>query len=83
MPFIISWGLWIARNEVIFNDRHGSPMEIASKVVSIIAYFLNSVPAPRRGVMAQELINKEFPWGYFDGAARGFLLIVVGGLQSS
>lgn len=59
------------RNERIFNDKHNSLGEIASKDVGIIAYFSVSGPSHSRRHVVQELINKEFPWGYFDGAAGG------------
>ena len=79
VPFIISWGVWIARNEVIFNNRPCTPVEIAIKVVGIIAFFSYLVYVPRRRVMAEELINKAIPLGYFDGAFGGVPVRCGGG----
>lgn len=45
-PLIISWGIWIARNDVIFSDIRRSPMEIASKAVGLIAFFSDVDPPP-------------------------------------
>ena len=80
MPFIFFWGLWIARNEVIFNNRHNSPMEIASKDAGFISFFSDSIPTPRQGVVSHEIINKEIPWGYFDGTVGGVPVRCGGGV---
>ena len=41
-PLIINWGIWIARNEVIFNGRSFSPSDIASKASGILLGFRSS-----------------------------------------
>ena len=56
---------------MIFNDRHSSPMEIATKDADIITFFMNFAPSLIRRPVVQEVINREIPWGYFDGATRG------------
>lgn len=47
VPFIISWGLWISRNDLIFKDITKTPSEIAIKVVGIVEHFLDLVPNVR------------------------------------
>ena len=42
VPLIISWGIWIAINEVIFKNKSSSPGDIASKAAGIITFFSNS-----------------------------------------
>ena len=78
VPFITSWALWIAINELIFNNKHSSPSEIASKAAGIIAFFIDSSPSQCMRIVVQKHINKEVPWGYFDGAVGGIRLDVVG-----
>ena len=39
VPFIISWGIWIARNDAIFKDLTKTPTEISSKTVGIFEFF--------------------------------------------
>lgn len=39
LSLIISWGIWIARNDCIFNDIHRSMLEIAAKTVGLIVFF--------------------------------------------
>lgn len=39
-PLIISWGIWLAKNQYIFNDRAQSPTVIAVNAIGILAHFL-------------------------------------------
>lgn len=46
---------------MIFNDKHNSPVEIATKAASIIAFFMDSTPSLRKWPVIQDLINQEIP----------------------
>ena len=39
--------------------------------MAISNHFLASQSPPRVRLPIQEIIDKSFPWGYFDGAAQG------------
>ena len=71
IPLIISWGIWIARNNLIFNDKGCSEVEIATKAVGLILFFLDADHPPCVTEVTVESINSEIPWGFFDGAAGG------------
>ena len=40
LPLIISWGVWLAKNDVIFNDLIKVPTEIAIKVMGITDHYV-------------------------------------------
>ena len=44
---------------------------MAANSVAIENHFLATQKPPRNRVLVQEVIDKTFPWGYFDGAAQG------------
>ena len=57
VPFIISWGLWIARNDAIFKGRLRTPVEIATKAVGIIIFYLDTTSPSRIWPVVQDHIN--------------------------
>ena len=44
---------------------------MAANSVAIANHFLASQSPPRVRLPVQEIIDKSFPWRYFDGAAQG------------
>ena len=64
-------GNWIYRNHSIFEDKVVTPQLVAANSVAIANHFLITPKPPRNRVLVQEIIDKTFPWGYFDGAAQG------------
>ena len=80
VPLIISWGLWIAKNELIFKDKGSSPVEIALKAVGLIVFYTDSDPPPRMRSVTSKIINEELPWGFFDGVVGGDSVCCRGGL---
>lgn len=71
IPLIISWGIWIARNNLIFEDIICLEVEIASKDASLILFFFDVESHSRVWEVSVETINVEIPWGFFDGATGG------------
>lgn len=70
LPPIICWGIWIARNRKIFNDRSPSAESIAIQSTAI----LSSIPEPeetRKSTQRrEEQVRNGIPWAYFDGASQ-------------
>ena len=71
LPAIVCWGIWIRRNNDIFEDRITTPQVVASNILAIAAHFSTEQKQPRVREIRQETIDKSFPWGYFDRAAQG------------
>jgi len=69
IPLLITWGTWLARNQVIFKD---SVFPIARLAAEGAAIF-DSIPAPSLSpsprLVRQEIIRPSIPWAYFDGAS--------------
>lgn len=80
-PLIVCWGIWLNKNYCIFQDalNHGPT------TCNYIAAIYNLIPDDPKQQHAQvitlEVINKSFPWAYFDGSAQA-VGYVVGGLCS-
>lgn len=67
IPFIISWGIWITRNDLIFKDITKTSSEIAIKAVGIADHFLDLLPKVRFRPILQENINFDMPWFFLMG----------------
>ena len=80
IPLIISWGVWLARNDVIFNDLIKVPTEIAIKAMGIAKHYVQLNSDLKTRNILQEQINLEMPWGYFDGAVEGNPSLCGGGV---
>lgn len=52
---------------------------IVANAIGILAHFPQYKEAPRIRQVQEEVINKEIPWGYFDGAAQGNPTLCGGG----
>lgn len=70
LPLIICWGVWIARNRCIFQDKRTPISVTAIQCVSIYS----SIPDPevkKSQVQIKDVNIKEgIPWAFFDGASQ-------------
>lgn len=69
IPLLITWGTWLARNQVIFKD---SVFPIGRLVVEGAAIYesihvLHATPTSR--LVRQETIRFSIPWAYYDRAS--------------
>ena len=79
LPLIITWGIWIARNRLIFDDKWTEPDIVAAQCIGTLQHFpqlKNTKPKRRVGVLE---LDKSIPWAFFDGPAQGNPLICGGG----
>eukprot|EP00253_Pinus_taeda_P033161 PITA_33161 len=70
LPLIISWGIWIARNRSIFQDK-GTPIAITASQSTAI---FSSIPEPKEAhsqrIVPEMQITEGIPWAFFDGASQ-------------
>ena len=64
------WGIWLARNRVIFLEKATSPEEVAKKGLDILSYFPQTKNNPSPRIIVLEQLNKNIPWAFFDGASQ-------------
>lgn len=81
MTLIVSWGIWIARNECIFNDTHRSILEIMAKAVGLIVFFSDTEALPQHRLCPSVQIDENMPWAFFDGVAGGDPIRCGGGIM--
>ena len=69
LPLLVIWGVWILRNNLLFNDKACTP----AITTSLSCGFLNSFPQYIKSTRQREDLNveldKSLPWGLFDGVA--------------
>eukprot|EP00253_Pinus_taeda_P001568 PITA_01568 len=70
LPLIISWGIWIARNKSIFQDKSTPSAITASQSTAIFS----CIPEPKEGhsqrIIPDLQISEGIPWAFFDGASQ-------------
>jgi hypothetical protein len=73
LSLIAAWGIWIARNNKIFRDASLSSVKVAANTLSILDHLktTHSLGQGTHRPLCEELIDKGYPWAYFDGAASG------------
>eukprot|EP01018_Ginkgo_biloba_P022058 Gb_03022 [translate_table: standard] len=71
LPVILAWGICVARNASIFEDRGSSPFQCAAQGLSILKSFpqVKQDKSPRH--IVTEYVNRDGAWAFFDGAAQG------------
>ena len=64
LPLLMIWGVWIVRNNLLFNDKACTP----SITGSIVCGFLNSLPrytiSTRHREALEVELDKSVPWGF-------------------
>ena len=78
MPLIVSWGIWIARNECIFNDLSRTVLEIVTRAVGLIVLFTDVDALLRHRLCPTIQIDDNMPWAFFNGATGGLFATGVG-----
>lgn len=70
LPPIICWGVWLARNRAIFQDKGTQPSVTAIQAISIYS----SIPEPEakrpQNINKTVQIKDGIPWAFFDGASQ-------------
>ena len=72
LPLIHIWGIWLARNRVIFLKKASSPEEVPRKGLDILSYFPQTKNNPSPRIIAPEQLDKNISWAFFDGASQNF-----------
>ena len=73
LPLLVTWGIWLARNKLIFTGKVCAPT-ITAEMVCGIAHALpkHLQIKNQREVLALD-IDRSTPWGFFDGASQNNL----------
>ena len=72
LPIIALWFIWKARNLSCFEDTILLPSQVAIFNLSLLKFPQDNLAVKIR-IIAAEIIDKSYPWGYFDGSAAGDL----------
>ena len=68
LPVIVLWFLWEARNHSFFEDYILSSSQVSSLCLGLLSTFPQDKIVVRIRSVTKEVIDKYFPWGYFDGS---------------
>lgn len=70
LPMIFFWGVWIARNRMLFQDK-ATPIEVTT-INSAAIYTAFPAPDPKPSRRSSKIMNLQegTPWAFFDGASQ-------------
>ena len=70
-PSLFSYGIWWARNNVIFNHKLIPPEVTSTLVIQWAREHRSQEKEPKIRVLVPPEINKNIPWAFFNGANQG------------
>ena len=70
LPLLVIWGVWLARNKFLFNDKACNPAITASFSCGFMNAFPQYIRSTRQREALDVELDKTVPWGFFDGATQ-------------
>ena len=72
LPLLIIWGVWLARNEVIFNEVFLTPGKTTLNSLAILSSFAPSEGSFKIKTIREVTIEKTMPWVFFYGVSQNY-----------
>jgi len=70
LPLLVIWGIWLARNKAIFNDKPSLPEITAVQSVGLFKSLPEHLRAAKQRRVLDVEIDRSRPWAFFDGASQ-------------
>ena len=70
---LVIWGVWLDRNNIIFNEKVSTPSITASLVCGIIHAFPPHIKVSKQRQVLELDIDRSAPWVFFYGASQNNL----------
>ena len=70
LPLLVIWGVWIARNNLIFSKKCCTPEITATLASGVLESFPQHIRVKNQRDILEVEIDKTVPWAFFDGAAQ-------------
>ena len=71
LPIMVLWFIWKAINKSYFDDLVLTPFHVASLSLGLLSSFHQDKIVVRIRPVVEEVIDKSYPWVYFDGSTVG------------
>jgi hypothetical protein len=68
---IVSWGIWLAWNTSLFENKEYPTVKVSQQTLALLQFYKVTPSLRTTRLILNESINKQKPWGYFDGACQG------------
>jgi len=70
LPLLVIWGIWLARNQAIFNDKPSLTEHTSAMAVGMFNAIPEHIKDAKQKRDLEVDIDRTVPWGFFDGAAQ-------------
>ena len=78
IPLLVTWGIWLVRNNVVFNEKVCTPAITAGQTCGIALALPKHIRVDKQREILELEIDKSSPWGFFDGASQNMVCGVGG-----
>ena len=73
LPLLVTWGIWLARKNNVFNDKICTSTITASLACGIVQDFPSHIRVSKQREVLTLNIDNTSPWVFFDGASQNNL----------
>jgi hypothetical protein len=71
LPYLITWGIWLAMNVRLFEDVQVPTFKVSLQALSLFAFYKPNIKPKHSRVIGEVIMNKDYAWSFFDGACQG------------
>ena len=69
LPLLVYWGIWLARNNVVFKDKVCTPTITVGQTCGVALALPKHIRVEKQREILELEIDRTSPWGFFDGAS--------------
>jgi hypothetical protein len=71
VPFLINWGIWLAHNSSLFEDKPIPYFQISTQVLAMLSIYKPNVSIKEWRIVGALSVDMYYAWSFFDGAIKG------------
>ena len=75
LPLLVTWGIWLARNNVVFNGKVCTPAISAGQICRIALALPKHVRVEKQREILELDFDRSSPWGFFYGTLQNLSFI--------
>jgi hypothetical protein len=70
VPYLVMWGIWLARNSSLFNEKYIPTLQVTTQAVSLLPFYKETIKKKTIRILGNLQVDKSYPWGFFMGLVK-------------
>jgi ribonuclease HI len=71
VPFLVTWGIWLAHNSSLFEDKPIPYFQISTQVLALLSVYKPNVSIKEWRVVGALSVDRSYAWSFFTWACQG------------